>query len=186
MTPRHTFAWAAILGLFLDQLTKLLVQGAHMTGPPENWTSVRLLGEYLFISPARNPHGLFSWRYGPRFVYFILPLVGVGLVVWFALRNRDRWAGAAYGMILAGALGNLIDRARVGWVIDFIDFRLPQLGFRWFTFNLADALLVVGIGVLLARELFGRRAAGSLTQPGSAGDSVTPAATDSETGLPRQ
>lgn len=182
LSSRRLFAWTAVIAVFLDQLTKLLVQGAYMTGAPETWGTVRLLGEVLFISPTRNPDGLFSWRYGPPFVYFILPIIGSGLVTWFALRNRDRRAAAAYGLILGGALGNLVDRLRVGWVIDFIDFRLPRIGFRWFTFNLADVFLVVGIAALLAHEFFGRRkpAAGGEEPAGTGADGQ-----ERETGLPR-
>ncbi|MFO7638152.1 MAG: signal peptidase II [bacterium] len=158
-SPRRLFVWAAAIGLFLDQLTKLLVQGAYMAGPPGTWRTVRLIGEYLMISPTRNPDGLFSMNYGPRFMYFVLPLLGCALVTWFAWRSRYRLASLAYGMILAGALGNLVDRARLGWVLDFIDFRLPSLRFRWFIFNLADAFIVVGIIGLLAWEFFGKRTA---------------------------
>jgi len=180
LSARRLFVWSAVLALFLDQLTKLLVQGAYMTGPPETWRGVRLLGEVLSITPVANPDGLFSWSYGPRFMYIVLPLFGIGLVIWFALRNRDRWSSAAYGLILGGAVGNLIDRVRLGWVIDFIDFRLPQFRFRWFTFNLADAFLVVGILLLLARGLFGRKSPAAATAEPDA-----PPAPDHETGLPR-
>ena len=157
--PRRSFAWTAVLALFVDQLTKLLIQGAYMTSPDKTtWPrGIRLVGEFLFITPTHNPDGLFSWNYGPQYMYFVLPLIGSALVTWFALRSRDHWASVAYGMILGGALGNLIDRARLGWVIDFIDFRLPQLRFQWAIFNFADIFIVVGIIVLLAREFFGRR-----------------------------
>lgn len=183
MNPRRLFAWSATIALFLDQLSKLLVQGAYMTGPPETWRSVRVIGEYLAITPASNPDGLFSWNYGPPFMYLVLPMFGIGVVVWMALRNRDRWSSAAYGLILGGALGNLIDRLRMGWVIDFIDFRLPQLRFRWFTFNLADVFLVVGIVLLLAREFFGRNRPAEQAVDGDSGPAFT--AADDETGLPR-
>lgn len=158
---RRFFVWAAIGALFLDQLTKVMVYGLMMSGPGGSWESVRLVGRFLYLSPTRNPDGLFGWSYGPGFVYFVLPLFGMVLVTWFALQARDRWSSLAYGMILGGAVGNLVDRVRLGWVIDFIDVRIPQIRFHWFTFNLADAFVVVGIILLLARELFaGRRGEG--------------------------
>jgi len=154
---RRFFVWAAILSLFVDQVLKLLVYGSLMGPDPSRWRVMTLIPSILVIHPTRNPDGLFGWAYGPPWIYFVLPSIGILLVLWFALRSRDRWASFAYGVILGGAAGNLIDRARLGWVIDFIDFRLPVFNFRWFTFNPADALIVVGIILLLALELFGKK-----------------------------
>ena len=146
---RRLFVLTAVTALVLDQASKLLVQEL-LTGH----VSHRLVGDFMRLSPTLNDRGLFGMNYGPRFSYFILPLAGIGLVIYFALRNRSRLQALACGMTLAGAFGNLVDRVRVGSVIDFIDVGLP--GWRWYTFNLADAFLVCGIILLLACELFMR------------------------------
>lgn len=143
---RRCFIWAAILGFFLDQVTKLAVYG--MLPPGE---STRLVGNYLRIIHADNPQGVFGLSFGPQFLYYLLPTIGSILVVVFALRARDRWSATAFGMILGGAVGNLIDRIRLGGhVIDFID--VGWRGWRWYTFNVADACVVCGIIILLGRE----------------------------------
>jgi len=78
-----------------------------------------------------------------------------------------------FGMIIGGALGNLIDRVRhSGYVVDFIFFRIPQIGFRFALFNVADASISVGVFLLLVIILLGglRRPAvapGSEEGPGS-------------------
>ncbi len=182
---RRFFVWAAIGALFLDQLTKVMVYGWMMTGPAGSWQSVRLLGRFLYLSPTHNPDGLFGWSYGPPFVYLVLPLVGMVLVTWFALQARDRWSSLAYGMILGGAVGNLVDRIRLGWVIDFIDVRIPQIRFHWFTFNLADAFVVVGIILLLARELFAGKHGGRKTEERGVRTEEIGARSDAQ-GIPRQ
>jgi len=158
---RRPFVWAAILALFLDQLTKVWVWGAVPKGE-----SVRLIGSLLSVSNRQNPHGVFGWVYGPSVVYLILPIAGSLLVLWFALRARGNWLSLVYGMILGGALGNVIDRVRLGHVIDFIDVEIRALRFRWFTFNLADAFLVVGVILLVAYELFRKRPAAPKPEPG--------------------
>ncbi|MEO0085187.1 MAG: signal peptidase II [candidate division WOR-3 bacterium] len=149
---KRPFVWAAIGALFLDQLTKVWVYGTVAEGE-----SVRLIGSVLSVSNRQNPHGVFGWVYGPAVVYLVLPIAGSLLVLWFALRARSNWLSFVYGMILGGALGNVIDRIRLGHVIDFIDVEIRALKFRWFTFNLADAFLVVGVILLVAFELFRKK-----------------------------
>lgn len=173
-------AVVAAVGVGLDVASKLLVRARLMPGlEPFHWRSHVLIPGVLTINPTRNPDGLFGMSYGPHWLYLVLPLVGIVLVAWFVLRNREKLAGVAYGLILAGALGNLVDRFTLGWVVDFIDFRIPALGFRWFTFNLADAFIVAGIIGLLVTELFGRKRVP--TEPAPADEpeaSVPPASVD--------
>ena len=78
----------------------------------------------------------------------------IGLVVW--LRHIEgRWPGVAVGLIVGGAVGNVIDRLRLGAVIDFLD--LHWAGFHWPAFNLADSAITLGVVLLLVDGLFGRR-----------------------------
>jgi signal peptidase II len=80
----------------------------------------------------------------------------IGLVVW--LRHIEgRWPGVAVGLIVGGAVGNVIDRLRLGAVIDFLD--LHWAGFHWPAFNLADSAITLGVALLLVDGLFGRRIA---------------------------
>lgn len=89
-------------------------------------------------------------------------LVGVTSViaavvgVWIT-REKNRMDVMGLGLVLGGALGNIVDRVRFGYVVDFIDFHIG--GFRPFlVFNLADAAITIGILVLLARAFFTRDA----------------------------
>jgi signal peptidase II len=156
---RRFFIWAAIVGLFLDQATKIAVYGMFCGGAPDYLRVAPLLGDVLKLTYAQNRQGVFGLRYGPQFLYFLLPLSAAGLVIWYGLRSKDGWSSTAFGMILAGALGNVIDRARLGYVIDFIVCEWRRVGFQWFTFNVADALVVVGAIMLLGKEFLGRRPA---------------------------
>lgn len=76
--------------------------------------------------------------------------VVVALAVWLA-RAPDRWTALALGLVLGGAIGNVIDRIRFGAVVDFID--LHAFGWHWYVFNVADSAIVTGVILLLAHAL---------------------------------
>jgi signal peptidase II len=73
-------------------------------------------------------------------------VVLIGLVV--TGRIRRTWTAAATGLILGGAVGNVLDRIRLGYVVDFIDWHLGE-HYHWPTFNVADSGIVVGVFMLL-------------------------------------
>lgn len=78
-------------------------------------------------------------------------LIGVAVFLWMN-REKAKWDIVALGMILGGAMGNIVDRARLGYVADFADLHIGD--FRPFLiFNLADACISIGVVILLARAL---------------------------------
>lgn len=119
---------------------------------------------------AENPAAAFSmtgslpdWFRRP-FLLLISSLASLGIAVWYLkLREKDWAIMTAFPLIIAGAVGNLIDRARLAYVIDFLDFYLTKpesiaawlvQTFRsshWPTFNIADACIVVGAGLVIFR-----------------------------------
>jgi signal peptidase II len=116
--------------------------------------SRQVLGNALRFSLTENPHGLFGMSYGPHWMHYALPLLVVVVVIYLGLRTPDRWFGIALGLVLGGgASNNLIDRVRLGSVVDFIDMGIGST--RWYTYNLADALAVAGVIMILAHEFLG-------------------------------
>lgn len=78
-------------------------------------------------------------------------LIATGVAVWM-LREKAKWDVVALAMVLGGALGNIVDRARFGYVVDFLDLHFGE--FRPFMiFNVADAAITLGVVLLLARSL---------------------------------
>jgi len=78
--------------------------------------------------------------------------IATGVFVWI-LREKAKWDVIALSMVLGGALGNIVDRARFGYVVDFLDLHFGE--FRPFMiFNVADAAITLGVVLLLARSLF--------------------------------
>jgi len=159
---RRLFIWTAVISLLLDQSSKLMAHGLLTPYVPHP-----VLGQMLRFVLVSNRRGLFGMSYGPIWVHYALPLIGMCLVVYFALRSSSRWTSVAFGLILGGGLGNnLIDRVRLGSVIDFIDFGFGNR--RWYTFNLADAFVVVGVIMLLGYEFLGPKQGQSAPDPAKA------------------
>jgi signal peptidase II len=80
--------------------------------------------------------------------------VCIGLFIW--LRRTDRpLTGWGIGLVMGGAIGNVIDRARWGAVFDFADFHVDQ--WHWPAFNVADSAIVIGVGLMLIDSLLGER-----------------------------
>ena len=77
--------------------------------------------------------------------------VATCVAVWI-LREKNRWDIIALGLVLGGALGNIFDRARLGYVVDYLDLHFGE--FRpFYIFNLADVAITAGVVLLLARSL---------------------------------
>ncbi len=147
--PRFWFVVCAVLALALDQVSKLLILKYEVPHIAD-----RVFGDALRFSLTMNERGLFGMSYGPLWMHYALPAVVVLLVIWFAWRSPDRWTGIALGLVLGGgASNNLIDRIRLGAVVDFIDMGIGNT--RWYTYNLADAFAVAGVIMLLTHEFLG-------------------------------
>jgi signal peptidase II len=149
--PRRLMIFMAILvtGLPLDQLTKVLVQLKLPLG-----SQVPLIPGFLNLVHVRNKGAAFGLMSGwsPDFVWlFFVAVIGLVLVVLGCLLWRlpdDHWPAAlGYSLILTGALGNLIDRVRLGEVVDFIDVYWGR--YHWPAFNVADSLVCVGAAVMV-------------------------------------
>jgi signal peptidase II len=125
--------------IVVDQLTKSIVR--HSIAPGESRAVIRGV---LDISNTHNKGVAFGALAGGGAIVAALTGLALGaLVVYFVLRVRTPHLWLPVGLLLGGALGNLADRARQGWVTDFIDPRL------WPAFNIADACIVIGVLALL-------------------------------------
>ena len=141
------FLLISAIGLFLDQITKLSIQKTLIP-----YQSQSIIGDIVRFTLVYNPRGIFGMPFGSALAHFILQLIGIAIVIYFAIRTKAFFYLFSYALILGGAAGNLWDRIRLGKVIDFIDIGIKNL--RWYTFNLADLFIVVGIIMLIAAEIF--------------------------------
>lgn len=94
--------------------------------------------------------------WGPVLLSALALIISTCLVIWLR-RVEERFLAAAIGLVLGGALGNVIDRLQYGAVADFLDFH--AFGYHWPAFNVADSAITVGVVLLLYDSLFPARKA---------------------------
>lgn len=146
--PGTLFVSLAVLAVLLDQLTKAIVRA---TMPPS--TSIPLIDGVFHLTHVRNMGAAFGLMPGrqPLFIATSLLVVFGVLGYWFVKRPRARWLVVALGLVVGGAVGNLIDRSSAtGLVTDFFDFTLIDFP----VFNIADSAIVIGVGMLVVWVLF--------------------------------
>jgi len=146
MKSRYFFLLAVSLPVIaLDQATKIYF--SRTVGPE----GITVLKNFFEIIHARNQGAAFGLLRDSRFGPYILAIVSiVAIVVIIAVYRKlqpgQKLAATSLALILAGAAGNLIDRLRLGEVIDFLNFHWYQ--HYWPTFNVADTALCIGVGLL--------------------------------------
>lgn len=155
--PRIAYAayGFALLVIVLDQLSKAwVVSGIDL---PEV-RQIVVWDPIFSLTWVRN-FGVSFGLFGDGSARWLLTVfsiaVSVVLAVW-ATRTNRRLLISAIGLVMGGALGNVIDRIRFGYVVDFLDF--SGLGFPW-VFNIADAAINIGVGLLILDALLSERAA---------------------------
>jgi signal peptidase II len=144
-----------ILVIILDQLVKhWITQNLKIGGPP-----IPILGSILELMYVQNRGVAFSLLEGRESLY-VLIAIAVAVIVWLYWRLRNSSSlliKVIFGLIIGGAIGNLIDRLRLGYVVDFIHFQIPSIGFSFAVFNVADSSISVGVFLLIVVFLFSGR-----------------------------
>lgn len=154
-SPRRwlLFATLAIGVLIVDQVTKAWITTSLTPGQPP----VEVLGSWLRIVYWTNSGILFGLlpQSGPAFAVVSIAVVGL-IGLYHAKAARGIVTTLALGLLLGGALGNLVDRVRIGAVVDWVDMGIGQ--WRFFTYNVGDAAISTAIALLLLMAVFPRLA----------------------------
>lgn len=146
------FVILAVAVLAIDQVAKAWVADSYQLGVP-----VPLIGDTLRITVSHNQGALFGLLQGTAPIFGLVSLAIVGVIVWYQSRaGQSLLISIALGLLLGGATGNLIDRLRQGYVVDFVDAGLGAV--RWFTFNLSDVAIDGAILLLVLAALLPVRA----------------------------
>jgi signal peptidase II len=154
----------AAVTLVLDQATKLWV--LHLLELPERIGGKVELSPFFDLTYVENRGISFGLLAGGMVSRVFLSLVSVAVSVFLVrwlMRTERRFAGIAAGLILGGAIGNLIDRVFYGYVVDFLDF--SGIGFGY-VFNVADAAINIGVAFLLYDWLVVERRERAGSSPG--------------------
>ena len=139
--------WLAVVVVILDQLTKYIASNSLVMFQPIavmpmfNWTLMHNTGAaFSFLADAC---GWQRW-----FFAVIAVVVSVVIVLWIKrLEQHEKWQAIALALILGGALGNVIDRIWLGYVVDFIQVYYQQ--WYWPAFNIADSVISIGVAMII-------------------------------------
>lgn len=135
--------WLFVLPLavvILDQFSKYIVVENMALGE-----SIPIIEEVFHLTYILNPGAAFGMFAHNRLFFIAIAVIVIGIIIW-ARREilASPWeVKAGCGLFLGGAIGNLIDRAQQGLVIDFFDFRI------WPVFNIADIAICIGVGLII-------------------------------------
>lgn len=141
----------SLIGIVLsDQWTKMLVLNNFEYGE-----SITMIKDFFNLTYVRNTGAAFGFLASsdPAFrvpFFLIVPVIAM-VVLGFLYKDlpvNAKWRATALGLVSGGALGNLIDRVRLGYVVDFLDFHFKSI-YYFPAFNVADSAICVGVGILL-------------------------------------
>jgi len=150
----YSLRWFAIAAtiVLLDQLTKLWIMNGFALGDS------RYISGFFNLVRAHNEGAAFSFLseaggWQRWFFTFLSTAISLVIIVWLVRLPRQKVLEAiALSLILGGALGNLYDRATLGYVVDFLDFHWA--GWHFAAFNVADMAISVGAGLIIVEALF--------------------------------
>lgn len=136
----------ASIAFAADFITKRIVEARIPV-----YTSIPVIEPFLSWTHTQNTGAAFSLLQNGGVFFYIVFVVVAAVILYYAPRlpAGDWLSRVALGLQLGGASGNIVDRLRQGYVTDFIHIRIPQIGFDWPVFNVADSCVVVGVILLI-------------------------------------
>lgn len=142
---RTTLYLFALFVFALDQLTKRWV----VMRLPLNEIGKVLIPNFLMLTRTSNTGSAFGLFPGSTLILAAAALIAVSAIIVYVARQKQGLSvllGIALALPLGGALGNFIDRIRLGYVVDFIDARVGS--YQWPVFNVADSAICIGVALL--------------------------------------
>ena len=136
----------ALVLVLADQFIKVLIVGSYQLGDSLTVTS------FFNIVRAHNTGAAFSFLPGQRWLFTGIAIVAAGAILWMLRAHAaQKLFSFALACILGGAIGNVLDRMRLGYVVDFLQFHYA--GWYFPAFNVADSAITVGAACLILDEL---------------------------------
>lgn len=125
----------------VDQLIKMGVSSLS--------NNIEVIKNFFYITYAENTGAAFSILNNSRFFLILMGICAVVMIFIFFIKNKKqtKLSIASYGILLGGIVGNLFDRIKYGYVIDYLDFKI--FGYNFPIFNLADIAIVIGCFLLI-------------------------------------
>lgn len=137
----------------IDQISKWAVEASM-----ELYESIPIVGHWFGLTRTMNTGAAFSMLQNGGVIFIVIAAVVTAVILYYGPRlpEHDRASRVALGLQLGGALGNVIDRLRQGYVTDFLHLKIPEIGFDWPVSNIADICIVSGVILLIVLSLRGK------------------------------
>jgi len=151
----------AVVVLVLDQVTKWIIATRLMLNETHS-----VIGEFFQITSHRNRGAAFGILQDQRWFFIVVTTIVVIGIIWYLMKTvaeGKRLLPVALGLLLGGAVGNFIDRALFGEVVDFLQFNFefnflnPPVYYTFPIFNLADSAIVIGVALIFLDALISWR-----------------------------
>lgn len=138
----------SIILLCIDQISKLLVVNLLT-----KTDSITIIKNFFYLTYINNDGAAFSILVGKRIFLILIAVLVIVMLIRYIKKNniQNKLELVSISLIIGGSLGNLMDRVIRGYVIDFLDFKLFNYNFP--IFNLADTFIVIGVFLLLLKEI---------------------------------
>ena len=138
----------SIILLCIDQISKLLVVNLLT-----KTDSITIIKNFFYLTYINNDGAAFSILVGKRIFLILIAVLVIVMLIRYIKKNniQNKLELVSLALIIGGSLGNLMDRVVRGYVIDFLDFKIFNYNFP--IFNLADTFIVMGVILLLLKEI---------------------------------
>ena len=138
----------SIILLCIDQISKLLVVNLLT-----KTDSITIIKNFFYLTYINNDGAAFSILVGKRIFLILIAVLAIVMLIRYIKKNniQNKLELVSISLIIGGSLGNLMDRVVRGYVIDFLDFKIINYNFP--IFNLADTFIVIGVFLLLLKEI---------------------------------
>lgn len=138
----------SIILLCIDQISKILVVNLLT-----KTNSITIIKNFFYLTYINNDGAAFSILVGKRIFLILIAVLVIVMLIRYIKKNniQNKLELVSLALIIGGSLGNLMDRLVRGYVIDFLDFKLFNYNFP--IFNLADTFIVIGVFLLLLKEI---------------------------------
>ena len=138
----------SIILLCIDQISKLLIVNLLT-----KTDSITIIKNFFYLTYINNDGAAFSILVGKKFFLILIAVLVIVMLIRYIKKNniQNKLELVSLALIIGGSLGNLMDRVVRGYVIDFLDFKIFNYNFP--IFNLADTFIVIGVFLLLLKEI---------------------------------
>ncbi|WP_435924953.1 signal peptidase II [Paenibacillus sp. DYY-L-2] len=143
----------ALIVFLVDQGTKYLIATGLSIGE-----QIPVIGDFFLITSHRNTGAAFGILEGKRWFFIVITTVVVAGIVWYITKIKsspNKLLPTALSLVLGGAVGNFLDRAVSGEVVDFLQFNFGSYTFP--IFNVADSCIVIGVALIVLDSLLEMR-----------------------------